>query len=337
MAINLKDAKNGDKFQTVTGHTVVYHQDENKLEYIPYKYCMVYEPSGKRYYYSNEGTYYKGKDANLNLIEGTIEPMIKINPKPVETPKEESIEQPIEQPTEQPVEIPAEKEEPSIEDTTEVIPEPAVGNEPKFLESSNNFVAEKLVNGIATFILVIGIIVGIIGVCGCLYKTINASLIDGTVFLIPYLVSFLSCLLLWAFIKLIVNISFRLTSIDNNLQTKDLSIETNDKKTEKAENPTSVAKGAAFLDSSNKFVAEKAINVVATIILVIGIGAGVVGLFGTLYYAAVVGSYAAISFFVQCLVCLLSCLLYWALIRLIINISYRLTKIDNKIRKDMQQ
>ena len=33
MAINLKDAKNGDKFQTVTGHTVVYHQDENKLEY----------------------------------------------------------------------------------------------------------------------------------------------------------------------------------------------------------------------------------------------------------------------------------------------------------------
>ena len=32
MAINLKDAKNGDKFQTVTGHTVVYHQDENKLD-----------------------------------------------------------------------------------------------------------------------------------------------------------------------------------------------------------------------------------------------------------------------------------------------------------------
>lgn len=326
MAINLKDAKNGDKFQTVTGHTVVYHQDENKLEYIPYKYCMIYEPSGKRYYYSNEGTYYKGKDANLNLIEGTIEPMIKINPKPVETPKEESIEQP----TEQPVEILAEKEEPSIEDTTEVIPEPVVGNEPKFLGSSKNVEAARIVNSIANLILFGGIIGGVIGLLGCIYYMLTDSLYDAICFLIPPLGICLSCLLTWAFIKLIVNISLRLTSIDTSLYAKKVSLES-DKEPKIQENSTSLAQITKYVDSSNKFVAEKVINVITTIILVIGIVAGFVGVFRFLFFNA------GWEDFVSCLICLLSCLLYWALMRLIINISYRLTKIDNKIRKDMQQ
>lgn len=316
MAINLKDAKNGDKFQTVTGHTVVYHQDENKLEYIPYKYCMIYEPSGKRYFYSNEGIYYKGKDTNLNLIEGTIEPMIQVNSKPVEIPKEE------------PTNILPETDEHSPIDDTAVMPKPIVEVEPKFLDSSKNIVAVRIVNSIANLILFGGIIGGVVGFSGCVYYLLTDSLYDAICFLIPPLGICLSCLLTWAFIKLIVNISFRLTSIDTNLYAKKVSLES-DKESKTHENSTSLAQVEKYVESSNKFVAEKVINVITTIILVIGIVAGFVGVFRFLF------SNAGWEDFVSCLICLLSCLLYWALMRLVINISYRLTKIDNKIKNDI--
>ena len=85
------------------------------------------------------------------------------------------------------------------------------------LESSNDFGAEHTANALAGITLAIGIIIGIIGfIAGISLMAANSELlIFGILAIIGGLVLFLVFLISWAFIKLLVNMSYRLTRLDN--------------------------------------------------------------------------------------------------------------------------
>ena len=86
------------------------------------------------------------------------------------------------------------------------------------LESSNNYGAEHTVNGLAEIIFWIGAILGVVGFIAGIACLVN----DGGGVLAAFLISiglfcFLLTLIAWAFLRLLVNISYRLTRIDNKL------------------------------------------------------------------------------------------------------------------------
>lgn len=92
------------------------------------------------------------------------------------------------------------------------------------LESSNDFGAEHTANSLAGINLTIGIIVGIVGIIVALVYWGKAAgdvgfteiyMIVGILSFIFGLLFFLFGLIAWAFIKLLVNISYRLTRLDN--------------------------------------------------------------------------------------------------------------------------
>lgn len=90
------------------------------------------------------------------------------------------------------------------------------------LESSNDFGAEHTANGLAVINLVVGIIVGIIGLFAgfSLMSQGNFEAIGGILCIIFGLLFLLLGILSWAFIKLLVNISYRLTRLDNKYNPK---------------------------------------------------------------------------------------------------------------------
>ena len=71
MAISLKDAKSGDKFVAKNGLILIMYNPGNSLAHAPYKFCLKSEETGYRYFYSNTGEYFEGKDPNMNL-EGSV-------------------------------------------------------------------------------------------------------------------------------------------------------------------------------------------------------------------------------------------------------------------------
>ena len=87
------------------------------------------------------------------------------------------------------------------------------------LESSNNYGAEHTANGLAEIILWIGVIIGIVGLIAgiVLCPKGGIAILAGLLCMIAGLLFFLICLIAWAFIKLQVNVSYRLTRIDNKL------------------------------------------------------------------------------------------------------------------------
>lgn len=97
------------------------------------------------------------------------------------------------------------------------------------LESANNFAAEHTVNGLAGLNLTIGIIVGIVGVIAAIVFWGKATgdvgftqiyMLVGVLCFIFSMLFFLLSLSAWAFLKLLVNISYRLTRLDNKYNPK---------------------------------------------------------------------------------------------------------------------
>ena len=90
------------------------------------------------------------------------------------------------------------------------------------LESSNDFSAEHTANGLAEIILVIGFFVGIIGLIAglLLISKMEVSTLLGILIIVGSLLFFLICFISRAFIKLLVNISYRLTRLDNKYNPK---------------------------------------------------------------------------------------------------------------------
>ena len=89
------------------------------------------------------------------------------------------------------------------------------------LEKSNNYAAEHVANGLASLTRAIGIIVGIIGLIAGIVMFSEGGYGDdliGALCIIFGLIFFLIGLVSWAFIKLMVNMSYRLTRIDNKLK-----------------------------------------------------------------------------------------------------------------------
>ena len=84
------------------------------------------------------------------------------------------------------------------------------------LESSNDFSAEMVVNSFAQINLIVGILVGIAGViAGIVFLGEYRGEIIGTILIVVGLIFFLFSLVFWAILKLLVNISYRLTKLDN--------------------------------------------------------------------------------------------------------------------------
>lgn len=90
------------------------------------------------------------------------------------------------------------------------------------LEASNDFGAEHTANGLAVINLVVGIIVGIIGLFAgfSLMSQGMIAQLGGILCIIFGILFFLLGLISWAFIKLLVNISYRLTRLDNKYNPK---------------------------------------------------------------------------------------------------------------------
>ena len=91
------------------------------------------------------------------------------------------------------------------------------------LESSNDFGAEHTVNGLAGLNLAIGIIVGIGALICSIYFFIDGDIAGdllGPLCLIFGLLFIILGILSWAFLKLMVNISYRLTRLDNKYNPK---------------------------------------------------------------------------------------------------------------------
>lgn len=82
------------------------------------------------------------------------------------------------------------------------------------LESSNNFAAEKIANGVATFTLWFGVLM-------CIISIFVAFSVGGgmgwSIFASGVLI-FIVNLIAWSVIRMITNISYRLTRIDNKLK-----------------------------------------------------------------------------------------------------------------------
>lgn len=68
MTIELKNAKNGDKFEAKNGLKMTYNTAEMNPSYAPYQFCLKSEETGVSYFYSNEGEYYKGENPEMNLV-----------------------------------------------------------------------------------------------------------------------------------------------------------------------------------------------------------------------------------------------------------------------------
>ena len=102
---------------------------------------------------------------------------------------------------------------------SEMSKEELVDNISESLESSNNYSAEHTANGLAEITFIVGVVVGLIGVIGGIAACVGTD--NGELFGVPCimfgLLFFFLCLISWAFIKLLVNISYRLTRIDNKL------------------------------------------------------------------------------------------------------------------------
>ena len=91
------------------------------------------------------------------------------------------------------------------------------------LESSNDFGAEHTVNGLAVLSLAIGIIAGIGALIGGIYFFSHGGFegeLLGPLCLIFGLLFIILGILAWAFLKLLVNISYRLTRLDNKYNPK---------------------------------------------------------------------------------------------------------------------
>jgi len=104
-------------------------------------------------------------------------------------------------------------------EVSEMSKEELIDNVSESLEASNSYSAEHTANSIAEITFIIGVIVGLIGLIGgivIMAKGENAS-IFGIPCILLGLLFFIICLISWAFIKLQVNISYRLTRIDNKL------------------------------------------------------------------------------------------------------------------------
>lgn len=69
MTIELKNAKNGDKFEAKNGLKMTYNAAEDNPFYAPYQFCLKSEETGTSYFYSNEGEYYKGENPEMNLVD----------------------------------------------------------------------------------------------------------------------------------------------------------------------------------------------------------------------------------------------------------------------------
>lgn len=91
-------------------------------------------------------------------------------------------------------------------------------NQSPSLESSNNFHAEHVVNGLATINLWIGIIIGVAAVIAGIVIWAAWGFegeIVGPIVLGAGVIFFFCSLVFWAVLKLLVNISYRLTRLDN--------------------------------------------------------------------------------------------------------------------------
>ena len=91
------------------------------------------------------------------------------------------------------------------------------------LESSKNLAAEHTVNALAGVNLGIGILLGLGGVIAGIYFLASSGFMGdmtGTLCIIFGLLFFLMAILTWAFLKLLVNISYRLTRLDNKYNPK---------------------------------------------------------------------------------------------------------------------
>ena len=88
-----------------------------------------------------------------------------------------------------------------------------------------------------------------------------------------------------------------------------------------------------FLEESNNFNAEHAVNGLAIVSLGIGIGVGILGLIVGLWILSssvfAGGMIAALVIIAGLLFCFLA-IFFWAGLKLLVNISYRLTRLDNK-------
>lgn len=111
----------------------------------------------------------------------------------------------------------------------------------------------------------------------------------------------------------------------------------------KAEQPVvntpNEVKKSAILERSRSFAAEHSVNTLATIILVIGIIVGGILFFLGIGAAIEVShdryamfNYGYVLMFIGFLIFFVH-LIAWALLRLQVNISYRLTKIDMQLEK----
>lgn len=83
------------------------------------------------------------------------------------------------------------------------------------LESTNGFSAEHTANTIAEVIAIIGVIIGIIGVIGGIVLIANDNGISGFFSIIGGISLFILYAMNWAVIKMMTNVSYRLTRLDN--------------------------------------------------------------------------------------------------------------------------
>lgn len=89
-------------------------------------------------------------------------------------------------------------------------------NQSPSLESSNNFHAEHVINAWATINLWIGIIIGAAAVItGIVFWAAEEDYIVGPIVIGAGIIFFFCSLLFWAMFRLLVNISYRLTRLDN--------------------------------------------------------------------------------------------------------------------------
>ena len=69
MAIELINAKDGDKFEAKSGLKLTYYAEGRSLSHAPYHFCLKSDETGNKYFYSNEGEYFEGKDWDYFNLE----------------------------------------------------------------------------------------------------------------------------------------------------------------------------------------------------------------------------------------------------------------------------
>ena len=73
MVIELINAKDGDKFEAKSGLKLTYYAEGRSLSHAPYHFCLKSDETGNKYFYSNEGEYFEGKDPEMNLVGAECE------------------------------------------------------------------------------------------------------------------------------------------------------------------------------------------------------------------------------------------------------------------------